>query len=261
MRIPTVGLAAVLLCAAPLAAGCSGSAERTSHPPSESATHSAHSAQSPSASSGPPAPSGTATRRSSSPGPTGPASSGPAGRLLPAADVPGFGDRYRWQEAGTSTGEPKRLFGTCQRFAMTSIGAERVAVRHYLPAGAAFRKAGDRAGELVAAFPDETTARRAFSVLQAWRGRCADRLASHRRKHVGDLQDVPVAGGAGGWYLLTYGPVKGHPRARYLDAQGIAVVGSRIAMLSMVEVGKGGGYEPGHEPMATAVRRAATLLR
>ena len=257
MRIPTVALAAVLLCAASVAAGCSGSADRTSGSPSPSATRSAHSA---SASSDPPTPSATATTRSSSPVPTGPASSGPAGRLLAADDVPGLSKGYRWQEAGTSTGEPKRLFGTCQRFGMTSIGAERVAVRHYLPVGAS-RRAGDRAGELVATFPDENTARRAFAVLEAWRGRCADRLVGHRHEDVGDAQDVPVAGGTGGWYLLTYGPVKGHPGARYLDAQGIAVVGRRIAMLSMVEVGEDYDFEPGHEPMVTTVRRAASLLR
>lgn len=250
MRIPTVGLAAVLLCAAPVTAGCSGSADRTSDSPSPSATRSAHSAG---ASPDSPTPSGTAATRSSS--------TRPPGRLLPAADVPGLSDGYRWQDAGTSTGEPKRLFGTCQRFAMTSIGAERVAVRHYLPAGTAFRRAGDSAGELLATFPDENTARRAFDVLEAWRGRCADRLAGHRHRDVGDPQDVPVAGGTGAWYFLTYGPVKGHPDARYLDAQGIAVVGPRIAMLSMVEVGEDHGFRPGHEPMVTTLRRAAALLR
>ena len=256
MRIPTVGLAAVLLCAAPVAAGCSGSADRTSDSPSPSATRSAHSA---SASSDPPTPSATAATRSSSPGPSDP--SGPPGRLLPAADVAGLSDGYRWREAGTSTGEPKRLFGTCQLFTMTSIGAERVAVRHYLPAGAGSSRAGDRAGELLATFPDENTARRAFAVLEAWRGRCADRLAGHRNRVVGDSQDVPVAGGTGAWYLLTYGPVKGHPDARYLDAQGIAVVGRRIAILSMVKIGEHYGYEPGHEPMVATLRRAADLLR
>lgn len=253
MRIPTVGLAAVLLCAVPVAAGCSGSAERTSDPPSPSATHSAHS---PSPSSDPPSPSATATGRTAPARPPG-----TAGRLLPAAEVAGLDDGYRWRVAGTSTGEPKRLFGTCQRFAMTSIGAERVAVRHYVPAGAAFRRAGDRAGELVATFPDESTARRAFAVLEAWRGRCADRLTTYHRVDVGDLQDVPVAGGSGGWYLLAYGPVKGHSGARYLDAQGIAVVGTRIAMLSMVKVGEDYHYGPGHEPMVTTVRRATSLLR
>jgi hypothetical protein len=257
MRIATVGLVSLLLCAAPAVAGCGGSDGGTSGAPSPSASRSAPSA---SASADPPSPAATATRTSPT-SRTSPAPSGLAGRLLPASAVAGLTDGYRWRDAGTGTGEPKRLFGTCQRFAMTSIGAERVAVRHYLPARAALRKAGDHAGELVAAFPDETTARRAFDVLRAWRGRCAERLPGHQSSGVGDLQDVPVTGGSGGWYLLTYGPVKGHPGARYLDAQGIAVVGSRIAVLSMVEVGEDHDYEPGHEPMVGTLRRAAGLLR
>lgn len=237
MRIATVGLVSLLLCAAPAVAGCAGSDGGTS---SATATRT------------------SPTSRTSSAGPARP---GLAGRLLPASAVAGLNDGYRWREAGTGTGEPKRLFGTCQRFAVTSIGAERVAVRHYLPAGAAFRKAGDHAGELVAAFPDETTARRAFAVLRAWRGRCADRLPGHKSSDVGDLQDVAARGGTGGWYLLTYGPVKGDPGARYYDAEGIAVVGSRIALLSMVKVGEDYDYEPGHEPIVGTLRRAAGLLR
>lgn len=261
MRVATVGLVSLLLCAAPAVAGCGASDGGTSGAPSPSASRSASST---SVSADPTSPSATRTSPASRPSPTSrtsPAPPGLAGRLLPATAVAGLNDGYRWREAGTGTGEPTRLFGTCQRFAMTSIGAERVAVRHYLPAGAAFRMAGDHAGELVAAFPDETTARRAFAVLRAWRGRCADRLPGHRSSDVGDLQDVPVTGGSGGWYLLTYGPVKGHPGTRYLDAQGIAVVGSRIAVLSMVKVGEDYDYEPGHEPMVGTLRRAAGLLR
>jgi len=260
MRIATVGLVSLLLCAAPAVAGCAGSDGGTSGAPSPTASRSAPST---SASVDPPSPSATATRTSptSRTSRTSPAPPGLAGRLLPASAVAGLNDGYRWREARTGTGEPKRLFGTCQRFAVTSIGAERVAVRQYLPAGAAFRKAGDHAGELVAAFPDETTARRAFAVLRAWRGRCADRLPGHKSSDVGDLQEVPVTGGSGDWYLLTYGPMKSHPGARYLDAQGIAVVGSRIAVLSMVKVGEDYDYEPGHEPMVGTLRRAAGLLR
>jgi hypothetical protein len=40
----------------------------------------------------------------------------------------------------------------------------------------------------------------------------------------------------------------------------MAVVGSRIAMVSMVLAGQDYGYEPGQEPMVAAVQRAARLL-
>ncbi len=69
-------------------------------------------------------------------------------------------------------------------------------------------------------------ARRAFAVLKAWRAQCADRLGRFKTSEVGDLQDVSVASGTGGWYLLTYGPVAGDPDTSFFDAQGLAVVES-----------------------------------
>jgi hypothetical protein len=207
-----------------------------------------------------PAPSGSAT-----PAPTGAAGSGSSprpggrrGRLLSAAEVPGFNDGYRWSQGSTSPEDPSTSFGTCQRFGILSIGAEQAVVRRYRPASG---PAGtDRAGELVATFPDEKTARRAYAVLEAWRARCADRLEHYRRAKVGGLQDVSVGDGAAGWYLLTYGPAKGEPDAGYFDAQGMTRVGSRIAMLSMVATGQDFSYEPGQEPMVEALRRAARKL-
>ena len=67
-------------------------------------------------------------------------------------------------------------------------------------------------------------------------------------------------GGTGGWYLLTYGPVAGDPDASFFDAQGLAVVGTRIAMVEMVLAGQDYNYEPGQEPMVAAVQRAAGRL-
>jgi hypothetical protein len=198
---------------------------------------------------------GTATGE---PAPTTPAPAGLKGRLLSAGALPGFNPGYRWREGPTTPESPSSSFGTCQRFAVTSIGAERVLVRRFRPAGPG--AAADRAGEPVAQFPDPATARRAYAVLAAWRGRCADRLTERTRPRVGALQDVPVDGGTGGWYLLTYGPVPGDRDARFFDAQGMAVVGARIAMVSMVLAGQDYTYRAGREPMVQAVQRAAQLL-
>lgn len=188
------------------------------------------------------------------------APSGLAGRLLTAAELPGFNDGYRWTAGPTRPESPNASFGTCQRFATTSIGAERALVRRFRPQVQDPSAAHDRAGQLVAQFPDEQTARRAFAVLKSWRADCAQRLRGHARSSVGALQTVPVAGGSGGWYLLTYGPVKGDPDAQFFDAQGMAVVGSRIAMVSMVLAGQDYNYEQGKEPAALAVQRAARKL-
>lgn len=202
------------------------------------------------------------TSATSSPSPTASATAAPArlaDRLLAARDLPGFNAEYRWEAGPVAPESPSSSFGTCQRFSVTSIGAERALVRRYRPAAAA--AGSDRAAQLVAQFPDEMTAQRAFAVLEAWRARCADRLTRHTRSEVGDLQPVPVAGGRGGWYLLTYGPVPGDRQSQFFDAQGMAVVGSRLALVSIVLAGQDYNYEPGREPMVTAVRRAAALLR
>lgn len=198
---------------------------------------------------------------SGSPSPTDPAApvaGGLRGRLLAGADLPGFNEQYRWATASTGPERPEEPAGTCQRFAITAIGAERSVVRRYRPVDQ--RAAGtDRAAELVAEFPDELTARRAFSVLEAWRRGCAQRLGE-RTARVDPLEPVAVPSGRAQWYLLTYGPVRGDANARYFDAQGMAQVGTRIAMVTIRLAGQDYNYERGSEPMVEALRRAAARL-
>jgi hypothetical protein len=96
-------------------------------------------------------------------------------------------------------------------------------------------------------------------VLKSWRQQCADRLPGKPHR-VGALQGVSVSGGTGGWYLLGYPDPGGDPNADVFDAQGIAVVGTRIAMLELRNVGQDYDYPAGHEPMVAAVQRAAGRL-
>jgi hypothetical protein len=177
--------------------------------------------------------------------------------LLTAREVPGFNPEFRWKNGRTRNGEPAKGFGTCQRFPMTSIGAERTVVRTYVPGP---KQSHDLAGELVASFPDEMTARRAFEVLKSWHARCAGRLPGRQLRRVGRLQGVPLDEGTGAWYLLTYGPVASDPDAVWFDAQGITLVGSRIAVVKLAVAGQDYNYEAGQEPMVSAVKRAAAKL-
>jgi hypothetical protein len=183
------------------------------------------------------------------------------GKLLTAREVPGFNAEFRWKDGRTRNGEGVSPIGTCQRFSMTSIGAERTVVRTYQPGP---KQSHDVAGELVASFPDETTARRAFEVLKSWRARCAGQLPGQQLRRVGRLQDVPLGTGSGtgtgAWYLLTYGPVASDPEAVWFDAQGMALVGSHIALVRLAVAGQDYNYEAGQEPMVTAVKRAAAKL-
>ena len=258
-------LALVAVCLV-TASGCGeDTTEQTAAPASSAAASTAPS--SPAATTAAPTTSSTPSTpatTSAAPAPTtaaptvAPAPGAPLGsRLLGAAEVPGFNDQYRWRAGTTTATEPRTSAVTCQRFGLTSIGAEKVAVRTFTPAAGGTT---DRAVEQVAAFPDAQTARRAYAVLTSWRAQCADRLRDHRRSHVGGLETVSVPAGTAGWYLLTYGPVKGDPDSQYYDAQGMALVGSRIATVSMVLAGQDYNYEAGQEPMVAAVQRAARKL-
>lgn len=179
-----------------------------------------------------------------------------ADALLPADDVPGFNDEFTWTGGSSGSSEPPELAGACHQFEMASIGAEEVAYRSYDPV-----LGGEAtAGELVAQFPDETTATRAFEVLKSWRQGCARGLRGYDRVRVGDLTDVATDVGTGHWYLLVYGPAEGDPDAGYFDAQGIARVGKRIAVLRLTSVGQDYNYASGQEPMVEAVRAAAARL-
>lgn len=178
------------------------------------------------------------------------------GALLPAADVPGFNDQFTWKELATDTREPQDLAGTCHQFEMTSIGAEEVAYRTYQPTE------GDNstASELVAAFPDDKTATRAYEVLKSWQEECARELTKFDRVSVGDLEPVSTDSGEGTWYLLTYGPAADDPDEAYFDAQGIAKVGDRIAVLRLSVIGQDYNYPAGEEPMVGAVQAASGRL-
>lgn len=187
---------------------------------------------------------------------------GPAGALLTAEQLPGFTEAFDWTVAETRDREGRKTFGTCQQFALTSIGASRVVVREFAPAPGSGARSQASAGELVARFPDSMTAKRAYQVLLSWHDGCAEQLADYRDTDVGPVQQVELETGAatGFWYLLTYGPAEA-PDTAYFDAQGVARAGRRIVALSMRVQGQDYDYPAGAEPMVTALRRAVQQLR
>lgn len=206
------------------------------------------------------APASARTADAVSPPPTPRAPSRPTlkERLLTAEQLPGFNDGFTWQATQTRGQEGKTPFGTCHKFAMTSIGAMRVVVRDFSPGDG---PDSTTAGELVAEFPDPRTAMRAFEVLKSWRSQCGEELSGYDRRSVGELQHVEVEGGRGGWYMLTYGPAEGGSEDEgWFDSQGLTRVGRRIAVLRMRLVGQDFNYPAGQEPMVEAVRRAARRL-
>lgn len=186
-----------------------------------------------------------------------PQAPGIRGKLLTAEEVPGFNEEFSWTVESTRMREGQQPFGTCHKFAMTSIGAAKVAVRTYQPTA---ENAGPTASHLVAEFADEMTAKRAFEVLKSWAGECDEELREYDRSKAGSLKPVPMEDAIGHWYLLTYGPAPGDPDASFIDAQGLTRVGSTISALEMRLVGQDYNYPSGEEPMVAAVQNAAVRL-
>lgn len=259
---------------AALALACTGCGTNDDDPevssgePAASDTPSAEpseTADSPTIAPSPTVPSPTAaespTEESSSPAATASPSVGKglAARLLPAADLPGFNDEFTWKAVGTRRSEGDEPFGTCHLVDLLSIGATKVAVRDYAPTQP---DGSSTAGNLVASFADAKTAKRAFEVLRAWHGRCADQLGDYAQSDVGKLQDVPGTGpgAVGHWYLLTYGPAEGEQEAGYFDAQGMVRAGRTVSVLEMRLVGQDYNYRSGREPMVGAVRASAQRI-
>lgn len=188
-------------------------------------------------------------------------------RLLTAEELPTLdsGAEWAWHRGRTFRTEVPDPFGTCHRFAMTSVGATRVVVRGYRAgrddAGGSSGGSGVHAGHLVATFADAKTARTAYDVLRAWHRDCDGRLREHDSAEVGELREVPVTEGEGRWYLLTYGPPDGGGTDEvYLDAQGMALHGTRVTVLRMRTVGGEASGSRLHEPIEAAVAAAVAQL-
>jgi hypothetical protein len=71
---------------------------------------------------------------------------------------------------------------------------------------------------------------------------------------------VAVPAGTAGWYLLTYGPVRPGSDDAVFESTGLALDGTRIAVVDMRLEGQDFNYPAGREPMAAAVGLAAGLL-
>lgn len=176
-------------------------------------------------------------------------------RLLDAHELPAF-DGTSWSAARTLNREPSGLAGTCHHFEMLTIGAGKVAYREFAPAagGAA------RTTQLVAQFADAKTAWRAFEVLKSWREDCQEQLTKYDRSQVGGLTPVDAGGADAHRYVVQYGPADKNASHQYVDAQGLALVGTRITVMRMAVVGTRRDADRVAAPMDSAVRTAVAKL-
>jgi len=181
--------------------------------------------------------------------------------LLRSREVPGLNAQHSWKTIGTSNEEGRRPVWACQVTDFSSIGATDVWVRRFVGRPGGRDSATTRSA--VISFADPQSAARGFAVLRSWHDRCEDQLRQqgHKRVRVDAAPtDVQVGSGDAEWRLAVYGPVEGDPDAGYFDATGYVKEGSRISLVTMVNVGQDFNYPRGQEPIVGAVQNAATKL-
>jgi hypothetical protein len=247
-RLALGAAAAALL----LASGCTGSSDKPGAPetPDAPATQTTSTA---------PEPSSTPTQTSSSSAEPTPGADTPLlDRLLPTGLVPGLNAKWAWQDG--DTGEPTAdPFGLCAQTApgadLLSIGATQVVARTYFPPD----DSDDSAAEQIAEFPDASTANRAWAVLGSWHKRCGKTMSAGEDLKVRPFVPVSVQQGTARWYLLSWQPA-GEETGRF-EAFGMALSGTRIAVLRMDNSGQDYNYASGREPMVGMVQAAAAWLR
>jgi hypothetical protein len=190
-----------------------------------------------------------------------PPGSGPKAMLLRSREVPGLNAQHSWKTIGTANREGRQTVWACQVTDFSSIGATDVWVRRLVGRPGGRDSATTRSA--VISFADPQSAARGFAVLRSWHDRCEDQLQQqgYQRARVDAAPtDVNVASGDAEWRLAIYGPVKGEQDAGYFDATGYVKEGSRISLVTMVNVGQDYNYPRGQEPIVGAVQNAATKL-
>ena len=184
------------------------------------------------------------------PSPTG----GRYGRLLTAQELPGFDADWAWSEFESRPRE-QGLFTLCQRFLFSDIGATEVVVRRFDAAVAGAD--GDNAGEAVATFPDEKSARDALAVLQAWAEDCEPE-GSGVRASVSPWTKVQTADATAYWYAVRVR--SSSPEESRTERVTVVQRGSRLAVVRTQLLGAPRDYPPGQDPAALTASPAASKL-
>jgi hypothetical protein len=176
-----------------------------------------------------------------------------ASLLLPAARMGKLNAQWTWSAGNDFATEPANLTA-CHRVELEAIGAEDVAVREYTSR----LDAGVRAHHLVAAFPDDVTARRAYAVLQSWRDSCQQRLEQRSGGDGGMKvtrpEPVSTRAQAASSYVVFQPNATGSAR---IDNVATSLAGTRVDLVVVKVEGDDFNYPRGRTPAAVGVRNAA----
>lgn len=173
--------------------------------------------------------------------------------LLPADRVGKLNQEWRWFAGNDFDAEPDRLVA-CHRFGLADTGAEEVAVREYT----SDLDAEVRAHHLVAGYPDEVTARRAYAVLESWHSSCERRLERRAKGrdgvYVSPTDPVSTAAGRALTYVTIQPTATG---SSSIENVGIARDGRVVTVVVVRLEGDDFNYPRGRTPAAITVRNAA----
>lgn len=161
--------------------------------------------------------------------------------------MPQLNDSTPWAEGRTGVPGAKP-FGLCQRFDLLTIGAMSAIER-------TFTAGKDTAGIQVAEFPDAQNAVRASKVIEAWHRECAGRVNGTNVK-VRPLTDVAVPQGLGWWYLVSLE----RRGTGHFHSLGMALSGTRMALIRLDHDGQDHNYAPGMDPVELAVKAVSARL-
>lgn len=149
--------------------------------------------------------------------------------------------RGDFRVVATVHGEGEGHVSVCQRSPLSSLGAVDVWRRDFTfrqgPDGPALRTA-------VLQFPDRESAEDGYATLGTWAEDCAEAVRSRGFDRVsprGRWIEVSAGDGMAGVRIgMTYGPVPGDRFGdlQYFDDQGVALVGDRVALVTMVTAGQ-----------------------
>lgn len=172
--------------------------------------------------------------------------------------TPGVAD---WFTTDTSPGDGQSAFHPCAREGLAGLGATSVFRRDFelrnLERGAPDVK-GDHLGEAVAEFGSPTDARAAYKTIAGWVLDCKRSLPDYHV--VPEGRSVAVTGGDAIIYDSHWSADDPALEEAVIAETGIAVVGNRLAVLSLTILGQDYDFPPGGTPVQQMLAAAAQRL-
>ncbi len=176
----------------------------------------------------------------------------PSARLLEASQMGKLNREWRWLVGNDYDTEPDRLV-ICHRAGVADIGAESVAVREYT----SDLDATVRGYLLVAVYPDDVTARRAYAVADSWRKSCRERLDQRTPGNDGvrvtPVERVGTGADVASTYTVFQPTATGVPRIHNI---GLARDDRVISLVVVKLEGNDFNYPRGRTPAAVTLRNA-----